>query len=71
MSVYFFLYFDSKLDHYSINPLKAEAKAPKASSAARLAALAETTLNIDCSIDLYSLNLVLDIQHKTWQCSDL
>lgn len=35
-----FLSLDAKLDHCSINPLKAEAKAPKASSATRLADLA-------------------------------
>lgn len=45
--VLFFLKLDVKLDHSSINPLKAEAKAPKVSSATRLADLAETML---CSI---------------------
>lgn len=54
------------MDQRCINPVKAKPKALKASAATSLGA-DYALLNKDSTIDLYSLNLVLDIQHKALQ----
>lgn len=67
-----FLWVYAKLDQCCNNPLKALSETPKLSYKRLIAFLHYVLLNMDCSIDFFHLNLVLDIQHKEdWQSSDL